>query len=255
MNKQLAKGLVVIVAGYGMVFASPSANAFSFQSVVMWLKNMQSEVSAWAITTKQTALSANQSAASRHAANRELATAIGAISMSDRVAKAVTSVDGSLGQPVTIKCAAQKDATLQVEARQQISHDRMKLIGTFAATRVASTGAAEFERLSLHKDSYCTISEAKVGLCTLKANGMQGWDSNYAGAFGETTLAAEGELAGYAYAAMVADTRAPAALDCKSAACAAATSEQLALSAVGAMVADTFVGQVLERRVPVITGK
>ena len=84
---------------------------------------------------------------------------------------------------------------------------------------------------------------------------MQGWDSNYGGAFGERTLAAEGELAGYAYAAMVADTRAPAALDCKSSACAAAASEQLALSAAGTMVADAFLGQVLERRVPVITGQ
>jgi hypothetical protein len=254
MNKRLVKGVVVIVVGYGMAFAPANANAFSFQSVVMWLRTMQSEMSAWSVTVKQTALSANQSAASRHASNRELATAIGAISMSDRITKAVMSVDGTFGQPVTIKCAAQKDATLQVEARQQMSHDRMKLIGTFAATRVASKGAAEVERMSLHKDSYCTISEAKAGLCKLKANGMQGWDSNYAGAFGETTLAAEGELAGYAYAAMVADTRAPAALDCKSAACAAAASEQLALSAVGTMVADAFVGQVLERRVPVITG-
>lgn len=255
MNKQLVRGVVGVVAGCTMALASANANAFTFQSVLMWLRNMQSEMSAWAVTTKQTALSSNQSAASLHTSQRELATAMGAISMSDRITKAVISVDGALGQPITIKCAAQKDATLQVEARQQIGYDRVKLISTFASTRVASKGAAEVERMALHKSSYCTISEAKAGLCALKPNGMQGWDVNYAGAFGETTLAAEGELAGYAYAAMVADTRAPAALDCKSAACAAATSEQLALSAVGSMVADAFVGQVLERRVPVLTGK
>lgn len=255
MKKQLFKGAVGVAVGCSMAFASANANAFTFQSVLMWLRNMQSEMSAWSVTTKQTALSAHQSASSRHAAQRELATAIGAISMSDRITKAVMSVDGTLGQPITIKCTAQKDATLQVEARQQIAYDRVKLMSTFASTRVASRGAAEVERMDVHKSSYCTVSEAKSGLCSLKANGMQGWDVNYAGAFGETTLAAEGELAGYAYAAMVADTRAPAALDCESAACAAASSEQLALSAVGSMVADAFVGQILERRVPVLTGK
>ena len=95
MNKQLVKGLVVIATGYTMVFTSANANAFSFQSVLMWIKNMQSEMSAWAVTTKQTAVAANQSAASRNAADQQLATAMGAISMSDRVGEALISVDGT----------------------------------------------------------------------------------------------------------------------------------------------------------------
>lgn len=253
MNKQLAKGLVVIAAGYTMFLTASNANALV--SAATWIQNMQTEMSAWSVTTKQTAVSTQQTATSVQLADQQLATAIGAISMSDRVTDAITSVDGNIGQPVTVKCEAQKDASLQIEARQQMTYDRAKLMSTFASTRVASSAAAERERIALHKDSYCTVSEAKAGYCSLTPNGMQGWDVNYGGAFGETTLPAEGELAGYAYAAMVADTRAPAALDCKSAACAAAASEQLGLAAVGTMVADTFVGQTLERRVPVLTGK
>ena len=175
--------------------------------------------------------------------------------MSGRLANTLVEFDGTLGQPVTLKCAAQQNASVQAVAWEQATLDRSKLMGTFASTRVASTSEGERERITLHRDNYCTIAEARSGMCALKANGMQGWDSNYAGAFGEQTLAAEGELAGYAYAAMVADTRAPAALDCKSTACAAAASEQLALAATGTMVADAFLGQVMERRVPVLTGK
>ena len=253
-DKQLVKSLGVVVMGYALLLASPSAQAFSWQSVLQFIQTMQSELSAWAVTTKQTSVSANQQAQSIQTSQQQLATAMGAISMSERVGNAIMSVDANFGQPVTIKCTAQKAASMQVEAWSQVSFDRSKLMGTFASTRVADKSRAERERIALRKDSYCTIGEAKSGMCELKANGMQGWDSNYGGAFGERTLPAEGELAGYAYAAMVADVRAPAALDCKSKACAAAASQQLALAAVGTMAADAFVGQVLERRVPMLTG-
>ena len=250
-SRRLKAGLAL---GCALLLVAPSARAISWESVVQFIKTMQSESSAWAVTTKQTAVSANQAAESFKASQQQLATAMGAIAMSDRVRAAVASVDSTVGQPVSLKCAAQAAASTQVAAWEQSSRDRTKLMATFAGNRVATRAHGERERLALHRDSYCTVGEAKSGMCELKANGMQGWDSNYGGAFGERTLAAEGELAGYAYAAMVADHRAPAALDCRSKACAAAAADQLALSAAGTMVADAFVGQVLERRVPMLTG-
>jgi len=257
LNKQLVKGLSVVAVTYVLVLAASNASAqsFSFQSVIQWLTSMQSQTSAWAVATKQTAVSADVLSSSLATNAQQLSTAMGAMSMSDRVTKAVMSVDGTYGQPVTLKCVAQRDSAMQVEAWQQVSNDRSKLMSTFASTRVIDKSYADRERMALHKDSYCTVSEAKSGMCQLKANGMQGWDSNYGGAFGENTLPAEGELAGYAYVAMVADTRAPASLDCKSEACNAAAAEQLEVAAQSTMVADSLVGQVLERRVPVLTGK
>lgn len=238
-----------------LLLAAPVAQAITWQSALQWILSMQNELSGWAVTVKQTALAANQIAQARLISQQQLATAIGAIAMSERMSKAVMAVDPNWGQPVTLKCEAQQDATSQVEAWHQVSLDRSKLMATFASTRVADEAHAEHERMALHRDSYCTVSEAKVGMCQLMANGMQGWDVNYAGAFVERTLPAEGELAGYAYAAMVADTRAPAVADCKSTACAAAAEQQLARAAAGTLVADAIVGQVLERRVPMLTGK
>lgn len=255
MQARTQGALCAIALGYALLLATPSAQALTWQSVITWIKNMHSEVSAWSVSVKQAALAADQQAKANQRAQQQLATAIGTISMSDRMTRAVGQFSGAMGQPQTVNCEAQHQASVQAAAWEQVSHDRSRLMGTFASGRVASTGSAERERAALHRDSYCTMGEARAGMCALKANGMQGWDSNYGGAFGERTLAAEGELAGYAYAAMVADTRAPAALDCKSSACAAAASEQLALSAAGTMVADAFLGQVLERRVPVITGQ
>lgn len=255
MDRRLASGLATIALGYTLLLATPSAQALSWQSIVSWVTTMQSEMLAWNITVKQTAVAAEQQSTANQRAQQQLATAMGTIGMSARMIDSVIAFDSSLGQPVTLKCEAQKNALVQAVAQEQIGLDRTKLMGTFASTRVASASEGERERITLHRDNYCTIGEARSGMCELKANGMQGWDTNYAGAFGEQTLAAEGELAGYAYAAMVADSRAPAALDCKSTACAAAASEQLALAATGTMVADAFLGQVMERRVPVLTGK
>lgn len=244
----------LVVVSVLLVAVMP-AHAFSWASVLQFVKTMQLELSAWAVTTKQTSVAANQVAEADRRSAQQLATAMGAITSAERLGRTVIAFDQSLGQPLTNGCRAHKDATMQVEAWDQVRRDRAKLLTTFASTRVSDSTRSQRERMGLHSDSYCTVGEAKSGVCVLKANGMQGWDTNYAGAFGERTLSAEGELAGYAYVAMVADVRAPAGLDCKSAACGAAASEQLALAAAGTMVADALVGQVLERRVPMITGK
>lgn len=255
MEPRVKGALCAITLGYVLLLATPSAQALSWQSIITWINTMQSEVSAWAVSVKQTSVAASQQATANARAQQQLATAIGTIDMSSRMVAAVASFDANLGQPITLKCEAQSNTSIQAASWEQVPLDRAKLMGTFASTRVASAAAAEGERISVHRASYCTIAEARAGMCELKANGMQGWDTNYGGAFGERTLSAEAELAGYAYAAMVADARAPAALDCRSSACAAAASEQLALSAAGTMVADAFVGQVLERRIPVVTGQ
>jgi hypothetical protein len=254
--RPLVRVAVIALVGYGLLLPGSGAWAqTSWQSVVQWLYSSQNQSSAWAVTTKQTSVSANQEADSTHASQQQLATAMGAISMSNRVTDEVLSVDGVLGQPVANKCVAVKNAEMQVQAWQQVDMDRSKLIATFASTRVSTAAQGQLERIALHRNSYCSVSEARMGMCQLRADGMQGWDVNYGGAFGEHTLAAEGELAGYAYAAMVADARAPAAIDCKSSACSAAAVQQLANAAAGTMVADAFLGQVLERRVPMITGQ
>lgn len=252
---KIKKIMSIAVLGYGLALVSAPANAFTWASVLQLIKTMSSEASAWAVSVKQTAVAANQESMAELTSKKQLATAIGAIGMSDRVMKSITSFDSELGQPVTIKCAAQQNGKLFVEAESQRDKDASHLMASFASQRVGSKAVADTQRLNMHRDTYCTVSEAKQGMCTLSPNGMQGWDVNYAGAFGEKTLAPEGEVAAYAYAAMISDARAEAQTDCKTTACAAAQSEQLATAAMSAMAANSIIGQVTDRRVPMLTGK
>ena len=239
---------------YGISFCQ-SASALSWSSVSAFINTLQNEASAWSVTVKQTGVAAHQESQAEVAAKLQLATALGAISMSDRVTKAVTSFDSELGQPVTIKCLAQQNGKLHVEADAQRQKDASRLMASFASSRVQSKAVANAEILSMHRDTYCTVSEAKQGMCDLSPNGMQGWDLNYSGAFSEKTLAPEAEVAAYAFAAMISDSRAEANSDCTTSACTSAQSKQLATAALSAMSANSFIGQATDRRMPMLTGQ
>ena len=231
-----------------------TASAQTWDSVVKLLKSMQDESSAYSVVTKQTGLSANQMGDATVISKKQLATATGAVMMSDRVTRAALDVDPVLGQPITIKCEAQRNGKLFVEAASQSHRDVGRLMQSFASSRVGSKAKALHEAHA-SREQFCTVSEAKQGLCDLKANGLQGWDINYANAFSEKTLAPEGEVAGYAYVNMLTDTRADALSDCLSSACEVSQSQQLAVSAFSAMAANSLIGQIVDRRSPVITGE
>ncbi|MDR6712146.1 hypothetical protein J2W83_001741 [Pseudomonas hunanensis] len=251
----MKKIAAVLAVGLSVGVTALPAQALSWASVLTFISTMQSEMSAWSVTVKQTALSANVVSQMDSDSKKQLANAVGTIEMSNRVMKAVTSFDSAVGQPVTIKCTAQEQGKLFVEAVSQRDKDAAKLMATYASQRVGSRATADQAALAMHRDTYCTVSEARQGMCTLNANGMQGWDVDYAGPFSETTLAPEGEAAAYAYTAMITDQRAEAHIDCNSAACNAAQSQQLATSAMSAMAANSLVGQVTDRRVPMLTGQ
>lgn len=245
----------VLAVGLGLGITALPAQALSWASVLTFISTMQTEMSAWSVTVKQTALSANVVSQVDSDSKKQLANAVGAIDMSDRVMKSATSFDSAVGQPVSIKCTAQEQGKLFVEAVSQRDKDTARLMANYAAQRVSSRASADQETLTMHRDTYCTVSEARQGMCSLNANGMQGWDMDYAGPFSEKTLAPEGEVAAYAYTAMITDQRAEAQIDCTTVACNAAQSQQLAASAMAAMAANSLVGQATDRRVPMLTGQ
>lgn len=244
----LAIGLVSVLS------LSP-VYALSWGSIAAWLKTLNNEQSAWSVSVKQTSVAAHQESQGEVTGKQQLATALGAISMSVRLIDSITSFDPKLGQPVTIKCIAQQNGKLHVEAESQRKKDAARLMASFSSSRVGSKVEAETEVLVMHRETYCTVSEAKQGLCILSANGMQGWDLNYAGPFSEKTLAPEGEIAAYSYAAMLSDTRADIHADCKTAACIAAQYQELEDAAISSMVASSIVDQTTDRRLPMLTGQ
>ncbi len=247
--------LAVLAAIAGVLFGVSGPGYAQVASAGAEVANGQQQTSAWAVTTKQTALSANVVGTSQQHDDQTLAAAIGAIHMSDALSDVAVQYSMLTGQPDSIKCIAQANGKLAVQTDQQREQDTARLMATYSSSRVGSQAQANQQLLDLHRSTYCTVSESKGGMCKLTPNGMQGWDQNYAGAFTQGTLSPEGELAGYAYAAMLTDVRADAAIDCRSSACAAAQAAQLDAAAAASIAANSMVEQVTDRRQPMLTGQ
>jgi len=250
----MTKRMIQWVVGGMACWLVSSAHAQAASALSMTL-NGEQQTSAWAVSVKQSALSANTVSTAQAQSQQTLAAAVGAIEMADALTKTAVQYSMLTGQPDSIKCIAQANGKLAVQTDQQRAQDTAHLMATYSSTRVGSQAVANQQLLSLHRNTYCMVSESQAGLCTLSPNGMQGWDLNYAGAFGQDTLSPEGELAGYAYAAMLTDVRADAAIDCKSASCSAAAATQLDVAAASSMAANSMVEQVTDRRQPILTGQ
>lgn len=244
VGMKLAKGAMVIA----LVGVSAQAHAFGWASVVAWFTTAQRELSAFAISVKQSAVASNQVADAEMNTRKTLAVAMGALMTSERVREVVKNYDPSLGQPMLLKCEAQFDRRLQVEVVNQSSVNTRVFVSNFATASTASRAAADRDVLIQHRELFCSVSEAKQGLCELQPNGMQGWDASYAGPFGEQTMSPEVELAAFNYITNVVDTRAPHGINCTSEACAAARLDNMTATAMGSMVAESLVGQLSMRR-------
>jgi len=219
-------------------------------SVLELIQKLGQEMSAIAVATKQTAVSANVVSRTVVTSKMQLANAKGMQDMNARLLHAFEEYNVDVGgQPQTILCPAQQESRVATLTQAQSVVDRGTLMRSYAGQQGGSLVAAEAAKWKMHKDNYCTVSEAKQGVCTLSPNGMQGWDTNYGAAFADKTSSPEVELATYAYAAMLSDERADLAVGCSSVACAASMQAQLESASISSMVAAAIVGQATDRRV------
>lgn len=247
MHKTSHMNLARVAAVAALVCASSQANA-QWATVASWFTTMQRELSALAISVKQSAVASNQIADGEMNSRKQLAVAMGAVMTSERVREVVKNYDPTLGQPLLLKCEAQFDRRLQVEVVNQAAKNTRVLVSNYAAASTPSRAAADRDVLNQHRELFCSVSEAKQGLCELKPNGMQGWDASYSGPFGEHTMTPDVELAGYTYITNLVDTRAPHGINCKSEACTAARLDNMQATAIGSMVAESLIGQLSMRR-------
>lgn len=246
----------LVALALGVTLSVPmAAQALSFQTIINLARTAWKEGAAFAVETLQTSVASNQISKTHQNSKMQLATALSALHTSARIVDAAVSVHPDVGQPNTLKCIAQRDGKLAVEAQAQRDYDAARLMRSYTNSRVESSAQADMERLNLHRSTYCTVSESRMGACEVEPNGLQGWDVNYAAPFGQKTLAPEGELAAYAYVAMITDVRAPAVIDCSSVACATAAMHQMTAAAQGSMAASALISQVTDRRVPMLTGE
>lgn len=252
-NLQVMAGVAI---GAAILGASPLANAqVSWRSVVEYLRVMLTEGTYWKLVGNQTRVSANRQVEVQQKTNQQLAGAFDLIRKQERLTDAVRDHGAATGQPKSIGCAELEHADLALRARQQATLDAARLMQSFSDSRQRSGLQSGDAILQKHKGEYCTVSEARQGICELKGNGMQGWNRNYAGVFSSETMSPEAENAAYDYAELVSAPAGDEVIECEGAACEHNRQASLAQTAVSSLVAGTYVGQATSRRSPVMTGE
>ena len=248
--------LVGVAFGAAILGASPLADAqVSWQTVVQYVKMILTEGTHWKLVATQTRISADRQVETQQKANQQLAGAFDLIRKQERLTDAVRDHGAATGQPESIGCAALEHADLALRARQQAELDSGKLMQSFADSRQHSATQARDNIMKKLKDEYCTVSEARQGICELRGNGMQGWNRNSAGAFSFETMSPEAENAAYDYAELVSSPARDEVIECEGAACDQNQLTSLGQKAVASLIADTYVEQAASRRSPVLTGK
>jgi hypothetical protein len=237
------------------VLPTPVHAQVSWASVVAYITNMLRESTIWKMLVAQTAVSSNQIAETAQKSNQQLAKALEMQRKEKLIADAITDYGAVTGQPMTAGCVAQTNARLYVASAEQADRDASKLMRNFSGSSSPLATERRSQMMKRLMDEYCTVSEARQGICKLKGNGMQAWDRNYAGAFGNQTLSPEGEVAAYDFANMVTAPSGDRPIDCTGASCDEYRLNDLGRSALSSMVASVFVGQATSRRSPMLTGE
>ncbi|MBR5950628.1 MAG: hypothetical protein IKZ87_04265 [Actinomycetaceae bacterium] len=233
--------------------ASSSSSGSGLSAIVQtFLTNSSRETSALATTMKQGAIKIHQIADSTATAGEAVANAIQAIHTQAKIAKTVIDYSPDTGIVDGMDCGSISEA------------DATKKVGTFAnkyaqhmGQKWASKTAQEGDSLSIlegnlfvHKNNFCTSSEARNDSCKIKFNGMQGYDLTYGTIARNYTMHEDLELAGIAFVSnLVGPSVTPTKrLLCKSVACQTGQLAQLRSIAINTAAQDTLMAQISLRR-------
>lgn len=247
-----SRSFLQVVVGYGLLAGSISS--FAFISGTTQQNSTQMLLSATKVVSMQEAVSGQQQANADKSAKQALATAIGAINMTDNMLKIYMDRMPDAGVPMDSRCNAATDRQGQIIQRNLSLLDIQDRMQSFASTRMQSFAEGERAKLDRHLTAYCSITEARAGLCVLLPNGLQSADVDYSRALGSEKLGDDGSMAALDYVAQVADVRFTQQLDCGSADCLHGQMNHLSNSSINSMVANSLVSQITAKQVVPIAG-
>lgn len=232
--------------------SSSSSGGNLFAIVLAFLFNSQREMSALKILAQQQALAAQQMSDTITTAAETGMHAMAAVFKQGKLAQAILDYAPETGMPSGMSCSAmtEEDATETVKAyaKQYAQHIGQQWVTNPSAEN--DTAGVLDANLEMHKQNFCTTSEAQQGSCSFKFNGMQGYDMHYGTIARNYTMHEDLELAAWAYVSnLVGRSVTPSVrLQCKSVACQSGQMSQLRSIALNTAALDAMSSQIAMRR-------
>lgn len=230
-----------------LISAPIACQAMSWQAVVQWFVNLNNENSAWSVVTKQTAIASNQIATNDVRSKQMLSIAIGSIAKTEKLKKNIINFSAAYGQPESNLCLAISQQNSFVKNMANHKLDLMGRMGNFINSSISSEVEQKNILQRVHSD-FCSVNEAKQGLCKLKPNGMQAWDTDYSAFSSKNNLEGNAEVGAIAYVQKISVNPTLTANNCKSTSCAEARIQSITYAARSSMITNTFLSQISIRR-------
>ncbi|WP_436899573.1 hypothetical protein [Acinetobacter gyllenbergii] len=229
-----------------IISLSTSTNCFAAQAENSYNLLTQQVKGAYSVLTQQKAIGSQQQAESAKNAHQALATAIGAINMSDRLLKFMVNDAGRLGSSQTTSCIVFADQQAEKIKRVQSSIYARDMVSSFMKVMMSNSSEAEATRIERHKN-YCSIAEANMGICAILPNGLQSGDSNYSLAFRHSKLQSDNQKAATDYIANIVDNRYSAQDICSNTQCLSKQIDYITRTSGNSLSAYVLSNQVSQR--------
>lgn len=221
--------------------------ALTWSTVAQWLQSLNYDASAWAVVTKQTSVTSNQIASNDIQTLKLLSVALGAISQAERQKKIMIDYNANFGQPESNLCLSISQQNSFIKNMEQKNDDIKQRMTNFSNQIYISQTDLKNTLLTSHQD-FCSINEAKQGLCKLKPNGMQAWDIDYSGFSSKNNLEGMAEIGALAYVKRLSASLAQTDFKCKSNSCKDLHIQNMTYAARSSMVTNTLLSQISIRK-------
>lgn len=225
---------------------SISSHSFAVQAENNYNLLTQQVKGAYSVLTQQKAIGSQQQAESAKNAHQALATAIGAINMSDRLLKFMVDDAGRLGSSQTTSCVVFANQQAEKIKLVQSSIYARDMVSNFMKVMMSNSSEAEANRIERHKN-YCSIAEANMGICSILPNGLQSGDSNYSLVFNHNKLQSDTHKAATDYIANIVDNRYSAQDICSNAQCISKQIDYITRTSGNSLSAFVLSNQVSQR--------
>jgi hypothetical protein len=244
--KSRASGIIALLV-LSMCIYTPLAQASIFSMIATFLKTLNSEMNAIAITVKQTALSSNQLQNTIMQTDKTLAESVKILNQSLRVSDAYIKYGLATGQPASTNHISMLETEGMLLKQKSSSAAHLQDMQNYVTTLTHDANNSPEKIAQATHNQYCSESESKLKLCAQAAPEKQNMDNNFALTFGQDILTADKVQGAKDYTKNIVMLNMDSNSNCTTADCTTGMAAELGYNAFASMAAYSLNQQITEK--------
>ncbi len=240
-------GIILAICFIAIGMHTSLAQASVFSMIATFVKTLNSEMNALAITVKQTALSSSQLQNSIVQSDKTLAESIKILNQGLRVADSHIKYSLATGQPSSTNHISLLETEGMLLKKQLSKNKSFKDMQVAIVTETRDANHSPEKTAQFLHNKYCSKHESNLGLCAEVAKENRDLDNNFALTFGQDMLNENTEQGAKDYISRVVMLNTDSNSNCQTADCKVAKASELGYNAFVSMAAHSLSQQISEK--------